>query len=327
VGDARLTDAGVPPEVEAAARRRAEARADRDWATADRLRGEIEAAGWRIVDSGTRFRLEPASPPSVEVAGEIRYGRSQDVPSLLDEPATGVASVILVAAADADAHGARRCIEALAAHAPAGVDVVVVLDGAAVAAPPGGDALPVETIRTSARLGHGAALNIGIRRARAPIVIVLDAAITPTGDVIGPLVRALQDPGVAVAGPSGLLSDDLGRFEIMDAGAEPADAAAIDGSVMAFRRRDAADRGPIDEAFRSPSYLDVWWSLVLRDAGEDAPPRRAVVVPGMAIERAERAETTGSPGTLQDRRAKRNFYRVLDRFRTRLDLAVPATAQ
>ena len=57
-------------------------------------RAEIENAGWRVVDSGTGFRLEPANAPDIEVGGEIRYGRSEAVPSRLDEPATGLATVL-----------------------------------------------------------------------------------------------------------------------------------------------------------------------------------------------------------------------------------------
>jgi cysteinyl-tRNA synthetase len=56
----------TPPDaVVDLARARAEARAARDFATADRLRAEIEAAGWRIVDRGTDFSLEPAHPPDL----------------------------------------------------------------------------------------------------------------------------------------------------------------------------------------------------------------------------------------------------------------------
>ena len=45
---------------------------------------------------------------------------------------------------------------------------------------------------------------------------------------------------------------------------------AIEGYAMAFRRADAAERGPLDEHFRFYRNLDIWWSLVLRDEGEDA---------------------------------------------------------
>jgi Glycosyl transferase family 2 len=324
VGDPGLTNAGVPPEVEAAAGRRSEARASRDWATADRLRGEIEAAGWRVVDSGTKYRLEPASPPSVEVAGEIRYGRSEDVPNLLDSPEIGVATVVVVASPDPGE--TRRCLDALEAHSPAGVDVVLVLDRVGVELA-GSGSMPHEIVRTSDRLGHGAALNIGIRRSRARVVIVLDPSVEATGDLITPLVDALDDPGVAVAGPYGLVSADLRRFAPVSATKGPVDAFAIEGVAMAFRRRDAAARGPIDEGFRSPRHLDVWWSLVLRDAGEGQPPRRALVVAGLGLERRQPAASRASGHAAQERQAKRNFYRVLDRFRTRSDLAVPRAAK
>ena len=59
----------------------------RDWAEADRLREEIEAAGWKVVDRGTDFALSPAAPPDVEDDVGVRYGASANVPSRLDEPA------------------------------------------------------------------------------------------------------------------------------------------------------------------------------------------------------------------------------------------------
>ena len=44
-------------------------RVARDWAEADRLRAQIEAAGWKVVDDGLRFRLSRAQPPDVVEAG------------------------------------------------------------------------------------------------------------------------------------------------------------------------------------------------------------------------------------------------------------------
>jgi cysteinyl-tRNA synthetase len=184
--------------------------------------------------------------------------------------------------------------------------------------------VPVEIVRTSEALGQAAALNIGIRRSRAPIVVVLDPSITVGGDIITPLVAALDDPSIAVAGPFGLVSEDLRHFdEISAPGSTPIDAAAIQGYLMAFRRAEAAARGPLDEAFRFYRNLDIWWSLVLRDEGEDRPPRRAIVVPALPLERAEPHAWRTTPPAERDRLSKRNFYRLLDRFRTRLDLTVP----
>ena len=89
---------------------------------------------------------------------------------------------------------------------------------------------------------------------------------------------------------------------------------------MAFRRDDAASRGPLDERFRFYRNLDIWWSLVLRDEGEGTAPRRAVVVPLPATRHEHRGWTSLEPAE-RDRLSKRNFYRIIDRFGSRTDLA------
>ena len=53
------------------------------------------------------------------------------------------------------------------------------------------------------RLGRGAAANVGIRRATGSVVVIVDTSVEATGDIVTPLVRALDDPTVAVAGGSG----------------------------------------------------------------------------------------------------------------------------
>ena len=51
----------APSEVRELAERRREARAARDFDEADRLRGEIDAAGWEVQDVADGFRLVPRS--------------------------------------------------------------------------------------------------------------------------------------------------------------------------------------------------------------------------------------------------------------------------
>jgi cysteinyl-tRNA synthetase len=59
-GLASLADAvDAPPEIVELAQRRREARAARDFDEADRLRGEIEAAGWEARDVADGFQLVP----------------------------------------------------------------------------------------------------------------------------------------------------------------------------------------------------------------------------------------------------------------------------
>ena len=345
----------APPEVRALADARAAARRARDWATADALRAEIEAAGWKVIDAASLYSLERAAAPDLVDAGAIRYGSSASVPSRLEDAPVGVASIVLVATDWPE--DLARAVGALADRSPDGTQLVIVANGASDAQEsslaeldaeaPGSPGVGIEIVRTSARLGHAAALNAGIRRASAGVVVLVDTSLEPHGDLVTPLVAALDDPTVAVAGPFGLVSDDLRTFEEPPAGT--VDVVAIEGYAQAFRREDYVARGPLDEHFAFYRNLDIWWSLVLRDPfaaddddedGEadgdelvelgDGPlvmpvPRRAVCVPGLDVTRHDHRGWTSVSEADRERLSKRNFYRVLKRYATRRDLLLDAT--
>jgi Glycosyl transferase family 2 len=321
-----VTRRRIPDDVLAAAHARAQAREARDWAEADRLRAEIEAAGWKIVDRGTDFALTPAAPPDVAEGDRLRYGSSASVPSLLGEPPTGPVTVVLVATDWPD--DLARTLDGLGGTVPGGTSVVVVADGPSTEQTAAledlgtrhdGPSLPaIEVVWTSERLGHGAALNIGVRRAPGSVVVLVDTSVEPLGDIVTPVVAALEDPTVAVAGGWGIVSADLRTFEEAPAG----DVDAIEGYLQAFRRADYIERGPFDERFRFYRNLDIWWSLVLRDEGEGTRPRRALAIDGVAATRHEHRGWASLPDDERDRQSKRNFYRIIDRFGSRRDLLV-----
>jgi hypothetical protein len=309
----------IPDDVLTAAHERSKARAERDWATADRLRGQIEAAGWTIVDRGTDFALSPSAPPDVHEGERVRYGASRNVPSRLDEPSAGVATVVLIGTDWPE--DIERAVRALRATSPEDISIIVVADDPPDGSASGLDGLvgdDLEVVWTTERLGYGAATNIGIRRASARVVVLMDASVEPTGDVITPLADALDDPAVGVAGGWGITSTDLRTFE----DAPPGDVDAIEGYLLAFRRSDAAERGPLDERFRFYRNLDIWWSLVLRDEGEGSEPRRAVRVADVPAVRHEHRGWASLPEDERTRQSKRNFYRIIDRFGSRRDLLV-----
>ena len=318
----------IPEAVLTAAHDRAKARAARDWDTADRLRAEIEEAGWTIVDTGTDFALSPSAPSDVEDAGRIRYGASRNVPSRLEEAPVGLATVILIATDWPE--DVERAMSGLRTGSPDGTSIVVVADAPSDEQGAALDSTrseqdgqpPVEVVWTSERLGQAAALNAGMRRASAPVVVLLDTSVEPTGDIVTPLVAALDDPGVAIAGGWGITSLDLRQFEDAPAG----DVDAIEGYLQAFRREDYVARGPLDERFRFYRNLDIWWSLALRDEGEGQVPRRALALDALPVVRHEHRGWTSLPDAERDRQSKRNFYRIIDRFGSRRDLLVGRVA-
>jgi hypothetical protein len=163
-------------------------------------------------------------------------------------------------------------------------------------------------------------VDIGIRRAAAPVLILLRAGVRVAGDLVTPLARALDDPTVAIVGGRGATSSDLRHFEDAPGGA----VAVIVGEPVAFRRADYVERGPLDERFGSDRQLLIWWSLVLRDMGPGGSPRRAVQLADLPFEEQGAAPgATADPGD-RDRKTKRDGYRILDRFGGRPDLAVPS---
>jgi hypothetical protein len=298
----------IPSDILALGHARSAARRQRDFREADRLRAEIEAAGYRVVDRGTDFSLFPAHPADVaDVDGGVRYGWSGAVPSALDDPADRAATIVLVV--EEGAEPARRSLAGLRAHAPDGTQVVLVvppdpdLEAALtpddLLAPVSGEA--PEVVRTAVPLRPIGARNAGARRARGEVVAWLQPGATVTGDIVTPLAAALEDPTVAVAGAVGLRGTDIRRLEPGAAG----DSVAIDRTLLGFRREDLRALGPIDERFFGDEQADVWWSLVLRDGPEEpddgeATPAGDEPGPGEAsateeMDEEEEAEEAGGP--------------------------------
>ncbi|HEY6056526.1 MAG TPA: glycosyltransferase [Candidatus Limnocylindrales bacterium] len=320
-----MTEQRAPAAIVEMADARRAARGRRDWAEADRLRAAIEAAGWRVVDRGTAYRLAPAHPPTVVQGGQVRYGRAEDVPTRLDEAPVGLASIVIVATDWPE--DVSRALGHVAGNAPEGTQVVIVANGPSMeqaatlevvdAVDPGAPGVRTDVVWLSARLGHATAVNAGLRRTSAAVCILLDPSVEPTGDFVTPLVAALDDPTVAVAGGFGIVSGDLRRFEAAPAG----DVDAVEAYCMAFRRADVRARGPLDEKFAFYRNLDIWWSLVLRDEGEGHVPRRALALDLLLLRHVHRGFTS-LPEDEVARLSKRNFFRILDRFRDRPDLLV-----
>ena len=278
--------AGPPAEVTHLVRERTEARARQDWARADALKTQIEAAGWRVIDRGSRTSLSPAAPATIDVDGELRYGAASAVPSLLGEAPTSAWTVVVLASEQPDK--VSRLLDALRTHATPGTQVVVVANDpsdaqtAALAAAPDRAAIggmAPEVLRTSTRLGYAAALNIALQRSTGEFVLLTDSTAWPTGDALSPLAAALRDADVAAAGGFGLYGEAAAPLRPSSLTREPAapgsgatgapvDAAALEGAWLAFRRSDYLELGPLDERFVTASWLDVWWTLRLRAGAE-----------------------------------------------------------
>jgi hypothetical protein len=306
--------APIPQGVLDLARRRATARRAHDWALADDLKARIEAAGWRVVDSGPTFRLAPDVPPDIREPGRTLFGSAAAVPSRFDLPPAGPATFVVHLDRGLPDAGGLRALEALAGHAPGGSQAVFVADAASVGRPelldtikascgvrprevdvagdgsvdqePGEDpasaalgaadpdAISIEVLWTSGPLGPAVSLEAGARRACAETIVVLAPDVVLEADVVGPIRSALDDPAVAVVGSEAVVSADLHHLEL----GSPGPVTALGSGCLAFRRADLAARGPLDARLTSPAGVAAWWSLALRETRPGMPVRRAVAL-------------------------------------------------
>jgi cysteinyl-tRNA synthetase len=295
--------AEVPDEVLRLRDLREERRQARDFLTADVIRAQIRALGFEVHDTPTGPLVE--SREAAESTAELEPGA---VESVLGEPATLDATVCWIVQGWPE--DVARGLASFRRYAGDRTvqQVVVDLVGAEKAAWPD----DAEVVRLRGDAGWGAARNAALRRARGRLVLVADGSIEATGDVFEALETVLADPSVGVAGPFGIVTDDLREFR----GSPGPEVDAIEGYLMAFRREVVDDEGLFDERFRFYRTADIECSFRLKDRG-----LRAVVVPLPVLRHVHRMWAT-TPPEERDRLSRRNFSRFLDRFRGRMDLTV-----
>ena len=156
-------------------------------------------------------------------------------------------------------------------------------------------------------LGFATAVNAGIEAAAGDAVVLFDPGVEPTGDAISPLLEALNDPTVVIAGPFGLRAK--GSVKEFEEHAGP-DVDAIEGYCMAFRRSDAEAVGGFDPKFRFYRIADIEFSFRMRDRGG-----RAVAIAGLPLIKHEHRLWEATPPEERDRLSRRNLYRFLERWR------------
>jgi hypothetical protein len=292
----------VPDGVLGLAERRARLRAESAYQEADRLRDRIRELGFDVLDRADGFDVVPvATPPA-------RRLRAAAVRGVLDLPPTADFSVhwlaerwpedVLRGVASFRKFEGNRAVH----HVVVETEVTSPTEW-----PPG-----LEVVRLAGDPGFAEARNAQLRRSLGRIVIVADGSVEATGDVYEPLRAALSKRGVGVAGPLGIVSEDLSEFH--DAAGPEVD--AVGSFLMAFRRELLEQGLTFDRRFRFYRNADIDLSFQIKAMG-----LRAVRV-DVPVRRHEHRVWSATPEHERDRLSKRNFYRFLDRFRGRTDLLV-----
>ena len=303
----------LPEEVRALLTERAAARAERDWQRADALRDELHALGWEPQDGAGGSTARPVLPSAPTDADA---GRDESLGSLLDEPASVDTSLQLMAEDHPD--DLVRFLRGFAAHRPRATVEIVLVDNAASFDVDGllADSDATGTVlRVTQRLGWADARNLGLRRSRGEVTVLLDTSLEPTGDFVSPLIAAFDDERVGIAGGWGVTSDDGRQF----AEAPPGEVDAIEAYCLALRRGALRQVVGFDHRFRFYRNADLDLSFAVRDHGW-----RAVRTAHLPLERHEHRGYAALPDEERERLSRRNFYRFLKHWGDRRDLLLSA---
>lgn len=263
-------------------------------------------AGWLVRDEPQGWSLAERLPYAV--SGSVR-----DLPDRSDQPDTGRCTVALLVEGWAD--DVRDCVQALLAHAPVDVDVLLLDNGsdagAVVHELAAASAGRVTELHVERPAGWAEARQAMLRADQAAVHVLLDPSTLLQGDALGPLLACFHDPAVVAAGWRGArVSDDWTSFS--DAG--PGEVEALLGYLFAVRR-SAAAAVPLPPA-RFYRNADLEWSFLLREAGG----RLAVPEGDLPVRQARHRGYHDSDPAHRDRESKRTYDRFLRRFRGREEL-------
>lgn len=313
-------DTDVPRHVREWARQRQAYRDQRDFPAADVLRERIAEAGFDVVDAPdgpvlTRAQRYHAVVPE-QVPDHTDLGDASDlsVLLLLDAFGLGGAPGWLV-------DDAARCLASVLRHCGNRAYEVVVLDNGV-----GGDAGDwaadaarnpgITAVHLREPVGFASARSLQHQVATGRVLLWLDTGVELTGDAATPLLEAFADPAVGAAGRWGAdLGSSVHHFDAVeppDAGVR--DVAAVWGYLLALRRDLVrSGRAEPDPAFAFYRNADADVSFRVREAGA-----RTVVCSLPVVQHVHRGYSE-TPADLVERESRRNYRRLLDRWRPQME--------
>jgi hypothetical protein len=294
-----------PPDLAGLLDRRQAARERRDFATADAIRDQLRQAGWLVRDTPDGPELDPAPP--YETLDPAAVAPCWDEPDRYE-----VSVVVHVAGWPEDVARATRALAAH--HRHLAYEVLLVEDGAGEATGRPLEDLArddphVRALHLDPAIGFGAAMNLAMGQALGRVLVWLDPHVEATGDLLGPLLAALAQPGAGLAGGWGVTTTTMLEFEADDG----PEVDAIEGYLLAVPRALAA-RVRVDPKDRYYRNADLDYSFAVRALGS-----RALRVEVPATRHRHRGFHDTDPRE-RDRASRKNYDRFLGHWKGRTDL-------
>src|SRR5258708_14211951 len=186
-------------EAEALLAERIKRRQAREFEAADAIRAQLRDGGWEVLDSADGSELQGLKAP-------VQSG---------EKPQARAVTLLTVV------HGWRPDVErwllSAFTHTKADFEALLI-DNSGDARMAGWlESRAAERLRLitlDPPVGFATAVNAGIEASAGEVIVLFDPGVELTGDAISPLLEALADPTLVIAGPFGLMGKGtLKEFE------------------------------------------------------------------------------------------------------------------
>ncbi len=284
----------APQEVHDLAVARQAARAERNFALSDTLRDEIAAKGFEVVDVAGGYELRAKKRyPTYESTRDIRPINS------------GKYEITVAMIIDGFHEDAIETLKTIKANSDCAIAMLVLGDAGALA-----DHLDARTslVVVTENFGWGENANALLRNVTSEFIVIMDPSTRFTGDAITPVLAELKKREfVAVGWRGGLVNLEDEWRSTDDKG--PGEVDVLFSYFFAMHREDAlASRGFNNRAvfYRN---ADIEFSLALRHANG------RLLQMDLPLEQARHHGYHDSEESYRDIQSKKNYDRILERFR------------
>jgi hypothetical protein len=292
----------APESVHELARARLEARAARDFALSDSLRADIAAQGFEVVDVAGGYELRPKKRfPTYESTRDIKAINS------------GKYEITVAMIIDGFHEDTIETIKSIKKHSDCAIALLVLNDAGALA-----DQLDARTslVVLAENFGWGESANALLRNVTSEFIVIMDPSTRFTGDAITPVLAELKKREyVAVGWRGGLINLDDEWRSVDDKGVGEVD--VIFSYFIAMHREDAlASRGFNNRALFYRN-ADIEFSLALRHANG------RLLQMELPLSQDRHHGYHDSDPEYRDLQSKKNYDRILERFRGKTAILSP----
>ena len=292
----------APDSVHELAKARLAARAEKNFALSDQLRDEIAAQGFEVVDVAGGYELRPKKRfPTYESTRDIRPINS------------GKFEITVAMIIDGFHEDAVTTIKTIKEHSQCAIAILVVGDPGILV-----NELDSRTslVQLTEDFGWGESANALLRNVTSEFIVIMDPSTRFTGDAITPVLAELKKREfVAVGWRGGLVNLDDDWRSVDDKGSGEVD--VLFSYFLAMHREDAlAARGFSNRALYYRN-ADIEFSLNLRHANG------RLLQMDLPLEQDRHHGYHDTDPEYRDAQSKKNYDRILERFRGKTAILSP----